>query len=175
MLKKIQLKFIIFLLLNLVVVNFFGLFINKQGNLSNSKLSNVKAFFDINWNFFSKPKTITKYPKLITEQSLQKKITEYEQHIQNLTQTINDICNKTNLFLVQLKLKEIKNQMNDLNNKKAKLLLTTSNYSIILDKINIDLENLKNRISLIQSQENSDNPKNSDSSEKEFFINTQNR
>ncbi|MDO8059027.1 hypothetical protein OC683_00095 ['Crotalaria aegyptiaca' phytoplasma] len=176
MLKKIQLKFIIFLLLNLVVVNFFGLFINKQGNLSNSKLSNVKALFniDINWNFFSKPKTITKYPKLITEQSLQKKITEYEQHIQNLTQTINDTCNQTNLFLVQIKLKEIQKQMNDLNNPKEKFSLTTSNYSSILDKINIDLENLKNRISRIQLQENSNHP-NSDSSEKEFFINTQNR
>ncbi|UQV27063.1 hypothetical protein H7686_0001705 [Candidatus Phytoplasma asiaticum] len=175
MLKKIQLKFIIFLLLNLVVVNFFGLFINKQGNLSNSKLSNVKAFFDINWNFFSKPKKITKYPKLITEQSLQKKITEYGQHIENLNQTLINDSNKTDLFLVQIKLTEIENQMKDLNNKKEKLLLTTNNYSIILDKINIDLENLKNRINIIQFRENPNNPKKSDSSEKEFFINTQNR
>ncbi|MDV3166267.1 MAG: hypothetical protein Q8807_01115 ['Waltheria sp.' little leaf phytoplasma] len=174
MIKKIQLKFIIFLLLNLIVVNFFGLFINKQGNLSSSKLSNVKAFFNINWSFFSKPTTITKYPKLITEQSLQQKITAYEQHIQNLTQTIN-YNYIADLFLIQLKLDEIKNQMSDLNNKKEKFLLTTSNYSMILNTTNIDLENIKNRINLIQSQESSNNPKKSDPFEKEFFINTQNR
>ncbi|MDV3197800.1 MAG: hypothetical protein Q8879_01865 [Candidatus Phytoplasma australasiaticum] len=87
MLKKIQIKkLFILLLLNLFVINFYGVFINKQGNLYNSKLNNIKAFFDIDWPFLSKTKEIKPNveKQLITENSIKKDIQDAENHMNKI-------------------------------------------------------------------------------------------
>ncbi|MDO7983696.1 MAG: hypothetical protein Q8764_01690 [Pigeon pea little leaf phytoplasma] len=180
MLKQIQLKLIIFFLLNLLIVNFYGLCINKQGNLSHSKLSNVKAaFFGIDWSFFSQAKAKkTKYQEVITEQSIQAKISEYGKHIENLINISNkDVYNPdtSDLLMIRIKFQSIQENMKEFENKKAKCILTKDGYVTNLNIINVDLNNLQARIAKIQFKENSNNPENSNNQRKVFVINSRNK
>ncbi|MDV3177436.1 MAG: hypothetical protein Q8800_00995 [Candidatus Phytoplasma australasiaticum] len=126
MLKKIQLKkLFILLLLNLFVINFYGVFINKQGNLYNSKLNNIKAFFDIDWPFLSKTKEIKPNveKQLITENSIKKDIQDAENHMNKIIILLN-------------------NNQNDENN--------TNEISILLISLNQEAVLVKQRIATIK-------------------------
>ncbi|MDV3139407.1 MAG: hypothetical protein Q8742_01565 [Candidatus Phytoplasma australasiaticum] len=126
MLKKIQLKkLFILLLLNLFVINFYGVFINKQGNLYNSKLNNIKALFDIDWPFLSKTKEIKPNveKQLITENSIKKDIQDAENHMNKIIILLN-------------------NNQNDENN--------TNEISILLISLNQEAVLVKQRIATIK-------------------------
>ncbi|MDO8030242.1 hypothetical protein OC709_01790 ['Planchonia careya' phytoplasma] len=174
MLKKIQLKkLFILLLLNLFVINFYGIFINKQGNLSNSKLNNIKAFFDIYWPFLSKTKEIKPNveKQLITENSIKKGIQNAENHMNKIIIILNNNQNDENntneilillvslnkeAVLVQQRIATIKRNFAKWVNKcqENKNKLTINNvlreYFTTLSIFNQDIQNINDRIIKIE-------------------------
>ncbi|MDV3157339.1 MAG: hypothetical protein Q8889_01355 [Candidatus Phytoplasma australasiaticum] len=182
MLKKIQLKLFIVLLINLFVINFYGVFINKQGNLSNSNLNNIKAFFDINWSFLSKNKEIqpNTEKQLITENSIKKDIKDAEKHVDKIVILLKKNDKYYFLFSevarVKNKIETIKGDFAKWINKYQETTKQPTNilkeYVTTLNFFNKEMQNINDRIIKIEKQITQ---KKITHSNNELFINSNSR